>query len=155
MILSIVLTLICIINKTVRLKINFVQEMDFTFTVSCFYFCGRKQTVRETVVPTLRQTVHYVTNFVIFSTSLLYRSPARSCPNMGASFCPAANQVTGSVRPRDGMGPGQAWGFSEGSNRLAGNKGHRQTERVEVVRNSNDKKDDESQTSWEQTGGEC
>lgn len=40
MILSIVLTLIRIINKTVRLKINFVQEVDFTFAVSCFYFCG-------------------------------------------------------------------------------------------------------------------
>lgn len=81
--------------------------MDFTFAVSCFYFCGDVLQEEDswTVVPT--QRVHYVTNF-IFSTSLRYHSPARFCPNMGASLCPATNQVAGCVRPRDGMGSGQA-----------------------------------------------
>lgn len=87
------------------------------------------ETEGETV-SLLRQTVCYVTNFVIFFSSLLYRSPACFCPNMGASLCSRANQAAGCVRPRDAMGPGQAWGFSEGSNRLAGDKGQRpETER--------------------------
>lgn len=61
-----------------------------------------------------------------------FSSPASSCPNMGASFCPAANQHSG-LHPSwrwHGLGPGRRLQWGE-SNRLAGNKWHRQTHRTD------------------------
>lgn len=83
-----------------------------------------------------------------------FSSTASSCPNMGASFCPPANQYSG-LHPSwrwHGPGPGRRLQWGE-SNRLAGNEGHRQT-RTQDRQTGKDREEDgkwleaAAATSW-------
>lgn len=98
-----------------------------------------RETERETV------SSHYSDRHSNMSQTLLCFSPPSfiAAPPVSAliwghlSALPA-NHMAGCVPPRDAMGPVQAWGFSEGSNRLAGDKGQRPRKREGVkTKNTN------------------